>query len=159
MWLVAAHARLGAVYRYRRERSLLLGVASLAISRLVRFHTQAAIRRPSVNGHTRRLFLECFFVARPFQRERVAGGANGFTARTKALHGFSFGVPDMPFLFVASRAAIGRHRPHFVGGRSVALYAFDLFTDDVNAMSRHVTRKAPGLADVNACAPLAVQRR
>lgn len=159
MRLVTGHAGLSAVHGHRRERSLLLGVATLAIGGLVRLHAQAAIRRAAVNRHARRLFLQRFFVARAFERERVAGGANRFAARAKALYRCSFGVPDVPFLLVASRAAIGRNLAHFICSRSVALHAFDLLPDDVNAMTRDVTRKAPRFADVHACTPLPVQRR
>jgi len=157
--LVAAEAGLSAVHRHRRECSLLLRVATLAIRGLVGLHTQRAGPCAAVDRNARRFLPQGFFVARALERERVAGGANCFAASPEAFHRLGFGVANVAFFLVAGCAAIRRHRTHLLFRRGVTLHAFDLLTDDVNAMTGHVARKAPRFVDVHAGPPLPVQRR
>ena len=161
--LVAAETGLRAVHLYRRESAHLNGVAAFALRRLITLDcepapTQACVDRSAVNGDARGLGLQRFFAARPLECERVAVRAHRLGSRTEALGGFRRRVLDVSFFFVARRAAIGRHWPHLVRGRSVALRTFDLLVLNVNAMTRDIASKAPGLVDIHASAPLPVMR-
>ena len=67
--LVATETGLRAVHADRRERALLLRVATLAIRRLVRLHTEQifterGFSRAAVDRNARRLVQQCFGTAR-----------------------------------------------------------------------------------------------
>ena len=164
MGLMTAETRLAAVHHYRRERALLHAMTALAVGSLValdrhRRLPQTSVERASVDRNARRLGLERCFAGRALQRERVATRAGGFGSRTEPLRSICRGVLDVPLFFVTGGAAIRRHCTHLVCRGRMALRAVDLLPLDVDAMTNHIARKAPGFVHVNARPPLPVVRR
>ena len=86
----------------------------------------------------------------------MARRAIGLAPGTEALGGFRRRMLDMTLLLVARRAAIRRHGTHLVGSGRMTFHAFDLLPENVNPMTRYITRKTPRIIDVNASTPFSV---